>query len=91
MKRGFHLRTDDLTPVNQDAIERYHWPGNFAELREIADAITAHATLGGLRPAAASLRVSRQKLSRRLARAGLKLPLFCQDEILDRAPGATPA
>jgi hypothetical protein len=79
-ERAFHLRADDLTPVNQDALKTYHWPGNFAELRDIADAIIAHATLGGLRPAAASLGVSRQKLSRRLARVGLNLPLFCRDE-----------
>jgi hypothetical protein len=79
-ERAFHLRPDDLTPVNQDALKTYHWPGNFAELREIADAIIAHATQGGMRRAAASLGVSRQKLTRRLARVGLTLPLFCQDE-----------
>lgn len=79
-ERAFHLRVDDLRPVNQDALKAYHWPGNFAELREIADAIIAHATLGGLRPAAGSLRVSRQKLARRFARVGLKIPLFGQDE-----------
>jgi hypothetical protein len=79
-ERAFHLRVDDLTPVNQDALKAYHWPDNFAELREIADTIIAHATLGGLRPAAGSLGISRQKLARRFARVGLKLPLFGQDE-----------
>jgi hypothetical protein len=79
-ERAFHLRVDDLTPVNQDALRAYHWPGNFAELREIADAVIAHAALGGLRPAAASLGISRQKLARRLARVGLQLPLFGQGE-----------
>ena len=75
---AFHLRVDDLAPVNQDALKTYHWPGNFDELREIAGAIIAHATLGGLRPAAESLGISHLKLARRLARVGLKLPLFRQ-------------
>lgn len=79
-ERAFHLRVDDLTSANQDALKAYHWPGNFAELREIANAIIAQATLGGLRPAAGSLGVSRQKLARRFARVGLQLPLFGQDE-----------
>jgi len=78
-ERAFHLRVDDLTPVNQDALKTYHWPGNFEELREIAGAIIAHAMLGGLRPAAESLGISHLKLARRLARVGLELPLFCQD------------
>jgi len=75
---AFHLRVDDLAPVNQDALKTYHWPGNFDELREIAGAIIAHATLGGLRPAAESLGISHLKLARRLGRVGLKLPLFRQ-------------
>jgi hypothetical protein len=66
--------------VNQDALKAYPLARDFAELHEIADAIIAHATLGGLRPAAGSLGVSRQKLARRFARVGLKLPLFGQDE-----------
>lgn len=80
MERGFHRRADDLTPVNQDALKRYHWPGNFAELRQIADAIIARVTLGSMRRAAASLGVSRQKLTRHLECIGLATPMFCQDE-----------
>jgi len=76
----FHLRTDDLTPANQDALKTYHWPGNFDELRGIADAIIAHATLGGLRPAAKSLGISHGTLARRFERVGLKLPLCGRDE-----------
>ena len=53
---------------------------NFDELREIADSITAHATLGGLRPAAESLGISHHKLARRLERVGLRFPLFRRDE-----------
>ena len=54
---------------------------NFDELREIADAIIAHATLGGLRPAADSLGMpSHKRLARRFQRAGLKFPLFGSDE-----------
>jgi transcriptional regulator of acetoin/glycerol metabolism len=79
-ERAFHRRVEDLTPVNQDALKRYHWPSNLVELRETADAVIALATLGGMRRAAASLGVSRQKLTRRLERVGLTLPLFCQDE-----------
>jgi hypothetical protein len=79
-EHAFHLRVADLTRANQDALETYHWPGNFDELREIADAIIAHATLGGLRPAAESLGISHKKLARRFERVGLNLPLFGQDE-----------
>jgi hypothetical protein len=67
----------DLTRVNQDALNTYDWPGNFDELRAIADAIAAHATLGGLRPAAGSLGMSSHKrLARRFKRVGLQFPLF---------------
>jgi FHA domain len=75
-ERAFHLRTDELTTVNQDALKTYHWPGNFDELREIVDAIIAHATLGGLRPAAKSLGISHHKLARRFEHVGLRIPLF---------------
>jgi hypothetical protein len=74
-------RTADLTPANQEALRAYDWPGNFAELREIADAIVAHDTRGGLRPAAASLGMSsHKKLVRRFDRVGLGLPLFGSDD-----------
>ena len=72
-KRGFCRRVNDLTPVNQDALKTYPWPGNFAELREVVDGIIAHAKLGGLRPAAESLGISHQKLDRRFRRVGLKI------------------
>jgi DNA-binding NtrC family response regulator len=78
---AFHRRAADLTPANQDALKSYDWPGNFDELREIADAIMAHATLGGLRPAAGSLGMSsHKKLARRFERVGLGFPLFSPDE-----------
>jgi len=79
-ERAFHRRADDVTPVNQEALKRYHWPGNFAELRQVADAIIAYATLGSMRRAAVSLGVSRQKLTRHLERIGLATPLFGQDK-----------
>ena len=75
-ERAFRLRTNDLTPVNQGALNRYRWPGNLDELREIANGIIAHVTLGGLRPAAESLGTSHATLARRFARIGMKLPLF---------------
>ena len=75
-ERAFRLRTHDLTPVNQGALKRYQWPGNLEELREIADGMIAHATLGGLRPAAESLGTSHATLARRFSRIGLRLPLF---------------
>lgn len=78
---GFDRRTADLTRVNQDALQTYDWPGNFDELRDIADAIIAHATLGGLRPAAGALGMSsHKKLARRFERVGLRFPLFGPDE-----------
>ncbi|TMQ17056.1 MAG: hypothetical protein E6J90_22785 [Deltaproteobacteria bacterium] len=80
-EHAFQLRVADLTCANQDALKRYHWPGNFDELREIADAIIAHATFGGLRPAAGSLGMSsHKKLARRFERVGLGFPLFGPDE-----------
>jgi hypothetical protein len=78
---GFNRRAADLTRMNQDALKGYDWPDNFDELREIADAIIAHATLGGLRPAAGSLGMSsHKKLARRFERVGLGFPLFGPDE-----------
>jgi hypothetical protein len=78
---GFQRRAADLTRVNQDALSSYDWPGNFDELREIADAIIAHTKLGGLRPAAGSLGMSsHKKLARRFERVGLGFPLFGPDE-----------
>jgi hypothetical protein len=77
---AFLLRVANLTRANQDALKRYHWPGDFDELREIAASIIAHTTLGGLRPAAESLGISHHKLARRFERIGLKIPLFDRDE-----------
>lgn len=78
---AFPRRAAELTRANQDAVNRYDWPGNFDELREIADAIIAYATLGGLRPAAESLGLSSHTmLVRRFERVGLGTPLFGHDE-----------
>jgi hypothetical protein len=77
---GFDRRTADLARVNQDALQTYDWPGNFDELRDIADAMVAHATFRGLRPAAASLGLpSHKRLARRFQRVGLQFPLFGPD------------
>lgn len=77
-ERGSPVRAADLTPKNQDALKAYPWPGNFDELRQIADGIIAHKTLGGLRPAAGSLGISHHKLARHFERVGLGFPLFSQ-------------
>jgi hypothetical protein len=78
---AFDRRAADLTRANQDALKTYDWPGNFDELREVADAIIAHATMGGLRPAAGALGLSsHKKLARRFERVGLGFPLFGSDE-----------
>lgn len=79
-EHAFHLRVADLTRANQDGLKTYHWPGNFDELREIANAIIAHTTLGSLRPAAESLGIPHQTLARRFKRVGLGIPLFDRDE-----------
>jgi len=79
-QRSFSLRTADLTPKNQEALKSYAWPGNFDELREVADGIAAHKTLGGLRPAAELLGIpSHHKLARHFERVGLEFPLFSED------------
>ena len=75
-ERAFQFRAADLTQANQEALRSHDWPGNFEELRQIADAIMAHATLRGLRPAAKTLKLSHQTLQRRFARVGLEFPLF---------------
>jgi hypothetical protein len=78
---AFPRRAAELTRVNQDALNCYDWPGNFDELREIADAIIAHTKLGGLRPAAESLGFSSHtKLVRLFERVGLGIPLFGPNE-----------
>ena len=74
-------RTADMTPANQEALKAHDWPRNFAELREVADAIIAHDLCGGLRPAAESLGMSSHKtLARRFERVGLELPLFSAED-----------
>lgn len=78
-ERAFPLRFAELTPANQAALRTYHWPGNFDELRAVADALMAHVTRGGLRSAAQSLGISHPMLQRRFGRVGLKLPFFCRD------------
>jgi len=78
-ERAGSLRVAQLTPANQAALTTYAWPGNFDELRAVADAIVAHVTGGGLRPAAKSLGMPHQTLHRRLARMGLTLPLVPRD------------
>jgi hypothetical protein len=75
-EQAFRFRTADLTRANQEALKAYHWPGNFDELRQIADAIIAHAKLGGLRPAAKIVGLPYQTLHRRFVRLGLRHPLF---------------
>lgn len=69
-------RTADLTRANQAALRAYDWPGNLAELRQIAEGIAAHAALGGLRPAGKALGRPYQTLQKHFARVGLVFPLF---------------
>jgi len=75
-RQAAHLRTADLTRANQAALRAYDWPGNLAELRQIADGIAAHTMLGGLRPAAKAVGRPWQTLQKHFARVGLEFPLF---------------
>jgi DNA-binding NtrC family response regulator len=72
-EQGSKLRTADLSRENQNALRTYHWPGNLAELRQIADGIAAHATHGSLRAAAKAMARAHQTLAGQFARVGLKL------------------
>jgi len=76
MERKATQRTADLTRTNQAALRAYDWPGNLAELRQIAAGIAAHTALGGLRPAGKALGRPHQTLQRHFARVGLEFPLF---------------
>ncbi len=71
------LRTADLTAENRAALRAHDWPKNFAELRQVAEGIVAHVTLGGLRPAAKSLGLGgKSALQHVFDRVGLTIPLL---------------
>jgi transcriptional regulator of acetoin/glycerol metabolism len=76
MERQATQRTADLTRENQEALRAYNWPGNLAELRQIAEGMAAHAALGGLRPAGKAQGRQYQTLQKHFARVGLMFPLF---------------
>jgi DNA-binding NtrC family response regulator len=67
-----HLRTADLLDENQEAIRAYAWPGNLAQLHQVADAIVAHEAHGGLRAASRALGLAPSTIHGILERVGLK-------------------
>lgn len=75
-ERNATQRTADLSRTNRAALRGYDWPRNLAELRQIAEGLTAHAATGGLRPAAKLLGRPHQSLGNHFARVGLTFPLF---------------
>jgi len=67
-----HLRTADLLDENQEALRRYAWPKNLAQLHQAADAIVAHEGHGGLRAASRALGLAPSTIHGHLDRVGLK-------------------
>ena len=51
-ERNSPLRMSYLTPENQEAVRGYHWPENFASLRQAAARLTAIYRLGSINKAA---------------------------------------
>jgi hypothetical protein len=78
VERGATLRAADLSGDNLAALRAYDWPDNLVSLRLIADAIVAHTTHQGLRPAAKSLGMPKSTLQKHLDRAGLSFPLLAR-------------
>ncbi|NVB78243.1 MAG: FHA domain-containing protein [Kofleriaceae bacterium] len=83
-ERGTPLRTSDLSEKNQSALRAYSWPGNFDELRRVADRLTRLAAIPGrptLRQAAEALGMSSHRsLDHWLGQLGLTLPIVATDE-----------
>jgi hypothetical protein len=67
-----HLRTADLLDENQEALRLCAWPKNLAQLHQVADAIVAHESHGGLRAAGRALGLAPSTMHGHLAGAGLK-------------------
>jgi hypothetical protein len=72
-REAMHLRTRDLLDENQDALRRYRWPRNLAQLHEVADAIVALDAHGGLRPASRATGMKLSTIRETLYRPGLKM------------------
>lgn len=74
--RGIALRTADLTPKNQAALQSYDWPHNFDDLRLAADRIDVLAREGTLRKTAEVLGMSVSTFHYWFNAVGLSLPLL---------------
>jgi hypothetical protein len=72
VRQAPHLRAADLLPENQEAVRRYTWPKNLAELRLVADILVAYETQGGWRGAEKVLGVPKTSLADRIDETGMK-------------------
>lgn len=81
-ERGSTLSTADLTAANRHAMEAYDWPGNFAEMRQVADWLVLLDKLS-IREAAEQLGIARTTLHDQLSARGLALPLTRHGRALD--------
>lgn len=83
-ERGTALRVADMSARNQAALRSYSWPGNFDELRRVADRLTKLSVVRGrptLRQAAEALGMtSHRSLDHWLGQLGLALPIVATDE-----------
>jgi hypothetical protein len=74
-ERGAALRTSELTPANQAALQAYAWPDNLVELRVAADRLDALVRERSLRRAADVLVMSKSTLHHWTDRLHLSWPL----------------
>ncbi|MGE0397208.1 MAG: FHA domain-containing protein [Kofleriaceae bacterium] len=72
------FRTTQMTPANQAGIEGYDWPGNFDELRSVAEWLSVLHRVGSLRKTAKELNVSPSTIHDWLSRVGLSWPLTAE-------------
>jgi hypothetical protein len=72
VRNAAHLRAADLLDENQAALQQHSWPGNLAELRLVADILTAYETEGGWRGVGRAIDKPRSTMQDHFDRIGLK-------------------
>jgi pSer/pThr/pTyr-binding forkhead associated (FHA) protein len=76
IERNTTLRTSDLMPSNQAALQAHSWPDNFDGLRLAADRLVVIACEGSLSKSAKALALSTSTLHYWFSQLGLSLPLM---------------
>jgi hypothetical protein len=79
-ERGASVRFSQLTEENQAALRGYGWPGNFDDLRFVAERLDAMAHSPSMRQAAASLGLANTSLRDWAETLGLSHPVVAAQE-----------